>query len=196
MNFSKAKKYLLSRLEKEFNPLLLYHGVHHTRQVISSAMRIGKNENISDSDMVLLKTAALFHDAGILVTYRGHEAVSVQIAKETLPQFGYDQQSIDLICELILATQLPQCPTTYLAEILCDADLDYLGGDKDRFLEIAESLYLELKGLGLVKSEEEWDKIQINFLTNHKYFTKYCQLTREPRKQKNIELIRKVTWDN
>jgi predicted metal-dependent HD superfamily phosphohydrolase len=196
MNFSKAKKYLLSRLEKELNPLLLYHGVHHTRQVISSAIRIGRNENISDSDMLLLKTAALYHDAGILFTYRGHEAVSIQIAKETLPQFGYDQQSIDTICELIIATQLPQCPTTYLAEILCDADLDYLGGDKDRFLQIAESLFHELKGLGFVKTEEEWDKIQINFLTNHKYFTSYCKRTREPRKQKNIELIRKVSWSD
>jgi HD superfamily phosphodiesterase len=195
MNFSKAKDYMLPKLERELNQNLFYHGVHHTRQVISSAIRIGKNEGISDIDLILLKTAALFHDSGFLYTYRGHEAVSVQIAREILPNFGYDSHSIDLISELIISTQLPQCPTTFLSEILCDADLDYLGGDKDKFLQIAESLYLELKGLGMVKNEEEWDKIQINFLTNHKYFTQYCRKTREPRKQKNIDLIRKVTWD-
>jgi HD superfamily phosphodiesterase len=195
MNFSKAKDYLLPKLERELNQNLFYHGVHHTRMVIASSIRIGKNEGISDTEMILLKTAALFHDSGFLYTYRGHEAVSVQIARETLPNFGYDSHSIDLISELIISTQLPQCPTTLLAEMLCDADLDYLGGDKDKFLQIAESLYLELKGLGMVKNEEEWDKIQINFLTNHKYFTQYCRKTREPRKQKNIDLIRKVTWD-
>ena len=195
MNFSKAKDYMLPKLERELNPNLFYHGVHHTRQVITSSIRIGKNEGLSDVELILLKTAALFHDSGFLYTYRGHEAVSVQIARETLPSFGYDSHSIDLISELIISTQLPQCPTTFLAEILCDADLDYLGGDKDKFLQIAESLYLELKGLGMVKNEEEWDKIQINFLTNHKYFTQYCRKTREPRKQKNIDLIRKVTWD-
>jgi HD superfamily phosphodiesterase len=195
MNFSKAKDFLLPKLERELNPNLFYHGVHHTRQVLASSIRIGKNEGISDSDMLILKTAALFHDSGFLFSYRGHENYSIQIARETLPNFGYDSSSIDLICELIIATQLPQCPTNLLAEILCDADLDYLGGDKDKFITIAESLYLELRGLGFVKNEEEWDKIQINFLTNHKYFTKYCQRTREPRKQKNIDLIRKVTWD-
>lgn len=195
MNFSKVKEYMLPKLERELNPNLFYHGVHHTHQVIASATRIGKNEGISDTDLILLKTAALFHDCGFLFTYRGHEAVSVQIARETLPNFGYDSELIDLISELIVSTQLPQCPTTFLAEILCDADLDYLGGEKNKFLQIAESLYLELKGLGFVKNEEEWDKIQLQFLTNHKYFTKFCQKTREPRKQKNIELIRKVTWD-
>lgn len=195
MNFSKAKEFILPKLERELNPNLFYHGVHHTRQVLASAIRIAKNAGISDSDMILLKTAALFHDSGFLFSYRGHEAISVQIAKETLPNFDYDNESINLIGELIMSTQLPQCPTTFLAEILCDADLDYLGGNKDKFIQIAESLYLELRGLEFVKNEVEWDKIQIQFLTNHKYFTKYCQLTREPRKQKNIDLIRKVTWD-
>ena len=195
MNFLKAKEFLMPKLERELNPNLFYHGAHHTRQVIASSIRIAKNEGISEPELLLLKTAALFHDSGFLYTYRGHEAASVQISRESLPQFGYDSQSIDIIGELIISTQLPQCPTTFLAEILCDADLDYLGGDKDKFLQIAESLYLELKGLEMVKNEEEWDKIQINFLSNHKYFTKYCQLTREPRKQKNIDLIRKVTWD-
>ena len=195
MNFSKAKEFILPKLERELNPNLFYHGVHHTRQVLASSIRIAKNAGISDSDMILLKTAALFHDSGFLFSYRGHEAISVQIAKETLPNFDYDSESINLIGELIMSTQLPQCPTTFLAEILCDADLDYLGGNKDKFIQIAESLYLELRGLEFVKNEVEWDKIQIQFLTNHKYFTKYCQLTREPRKQKNIDLIRKVTWD-
>ena len=70
----------MPKLERELNPNLFYHGVHHTRQVLASAIRIGKNEGISDSDLLILKTAAVFHDSGFLFTYRGHEDVSVQIA--------------------------------------------------------------------------------------------------------------------
>ena len=196
MNFSKAKKFLLSKLEKELNPNLFYHGVHHTRQVINSTIRIGKHEEISHTDFILLKTAALYHDSGFLFAYRGHEDFSIQIAKETLPNFGYDNKSIEIICDLILSTHFPQCPKSFLAEILCDADLDYLGSNKEKFYRIAKSLYLELKKQGLVNNEEEWNKIQIQFFNNHKFFTKYCQKTREPRKLKNIEFIRNVSWDN
>ncbi|MDA0973125.1 MAG: hypothetical protein O2867_05255 [Bacteroidetes bacterium] len=41
-----------------------------------------------------------------------------------------------------MATKVPQEPKDHLARILCDADLDYLGGDD--YDEIAGGLYQEL----------------------------------------------------
>ena len=75
-----------------------------------------------------------------------HEAAGCVIARETLPEFGFDKKSIARIEEMIMATKVPQQPTTQLARILCDADLDYLGGME--YTEISTTLYQELSENG------------------------------------------------
>ena len=55
----------------------------------------------------LLRTAALFHDAGFITTYKGHEAESCRLAHEFLPRFDYEPRQIVLICGMIEATSHP-----------------------------------------------------------------------------------------
>jgi hypothetical protein len=63
------------------------------------------------------------------------------IAKEYLPLFGFAEKDIDCICGMIMATKIPQQPRTKLQEIICDADLDYLG--RDDFYTIGRTLFEE-----------------------------------------------------
>ena len=81
-----------------------------------------------------------------------------------------------------------------LEQIMCDADLDYLG--RDDFHEIADSLRRELRDHGKIKSDRLWDEIQVKFLTQHKYFTKSAIKLRRAKKMQHIEEIKKRLEEN
>ncbi|MFC2114610.1 HD domain-containing protein [Bacteroidota bacterium] len=181
---------MLRRLEKELNPELHYHGVHHTIDVIASCKRLCEAEGVNSSDMLLLQTAAVFHDSGFLQTYKGHEEVSCDYARDILPGYGYRADEIKHIREMIMATQIPQSPKSYLANILCDADLDYLG--RNDFDPIAHSLYKELMAYNMIIDEKQWNMIQVSFLSNHIYFTKTAKESRESKKQQKLDELKAI----
>ena len=182
------EKFIVGKLQKELPDDLKYHALAHTIDVTNAAEANGITEGISGDELILLKTAALFHDAGFIKTYTKNEPVAVEYAKEFLPLFGYSQEQIQTIADMILSTQLPQSPKTLLEEILCDADLDYLG--RKDFYEIGERLKEELLIKGLINDEVEWDDLQIKFLERHSYFTKTAMLSRSEEKEKRLEEIK------
>jgi uncharacterized membrane-anchored protein YitT (DUF2179 family)/predicted metal-dependent HD superfamily phosphohydrolase len=169
MRFEEARIFLLNKLENELPPDLNYHNIHHTREVMAAVEELATMENISGKDLVLLKTAALFHDSGYLSVYDGHEHASCELAISFLPDFDYNTENIQNICQLIKATQMPQTPLDKSAQILCDADLYYLGTNDYR--ENAENLFLEMQKVGIIKHRTEWTERQIKFLEDHQYFT-------------------------
>ena len=79
-----------------------------------------------------------------------------------------------------MATRVPQQPHNHLEQILCDADLDYLG--REDFLEIGSKLFLELQVYGIINDEKEWDRLQVRFLEQHHYFTQTAISTRKEKK--------------
>jgi hypothetical protein len=158
--------------------------------VVTQAEMIGFGEDIDDENLLLLKTAALFHDSGHILGYDDHEFFSTLIAREILPDFYYTQNQIDKICELIMATKMPPDPKNKLEEIMCDADLDYLG--RSDMVPVSNMLYKELKEYSKIGSWQEWNQLQIKFITKHQYFTKTAMSLREVNKQKQIERIRKL----
>jgi len=109
------------------------------------------------------------------------------MAREILPKYGYSQEQIDVIDGLIKATEIPQSPKTLLEQIMCDADLDYLG--RDDFHDIASLLRRELREHGKIDSDRLWDEIQVKFLTAHTYFTKSAISTRRVKKMKHLDEI-------
>jgi uncharacterized protein len=189
MNLPEAEHFILQKLGSELPVSLYYHGLHHTLDVVESAERIARAEGLSDEEtLTLLRTAALFHDAGFLFTYQGHEAEGCRLVREVLPGFAYSPGQIATICGMIEATKIPQSPKNLLEEIICDADLDYLG--RADFDVIAGYLYRELKARDLVADERTWDAIQIKFLERHRYRTLTAQATRQPVKQLHVQKLR------
>ena len=183
---------IVKQLYKErLNPKLTYHGFHHVLDVLNACNAHINRESIKQGEADLLRTAALLHDTGVLWTYTNHETRGIKYARTLLPTLGYEKSEIDTICDLIRATELPQSPKNTLEEIICDADLDYLGTNS--FYTIGETLFKEFIAYKVVKNEEEWDKLQVNFLENHHYFTDFCKENREPKKQIRIKEI-KAKW--
>ena len=190
IQFTDLQELMLSKFEKELPPQLYYHNIKHTIDVVTQVELIGLGEGVDDEDLLLLKTAALFHDSGHILGYEDHERFSTIIAREILPDYYYTQKQIDKICELIFATRMPPDPKNRLEEIMCDADLDYLG--RSDMIPVSTLLYRELKEHNMIKSWNEWNRLQIKFITNHQYFTKTALSLREVNKLKQIERIKKL----
>ncbi len=190
MQFERVKELMVERLSNGLSEKLYYHGVQHTLDVLKVCEDRAEQESLSVSEHKLLCTAAIMHDSGFLNVIKEHEKEGVTIARELLPDFGYSPEDIDAIASMIMATKIPQQPNTKLERIICDADLDYLG--RDDFYNIGNRLFMELKDLGVVSDEKDWDALQIKFLSNHSYHTAFSVEHREPQKQqKLIELKEK-----
>lgn len=182
---------MVERLSKDLSSKLHYHGVHHTLDVLKVCEESAQRESLSESEIILLCTAAVMHDSGFLNGIQEHEKEGVAIAKTLLPDFGYSEKDIDAIAGMIMATKIPQQPTSKLEQIICDADLDYLG--RDDFYLIGNKLYRELEELGVVNNEKDWDALQIKFLSSHTYHTDFSLSEREPRKQEKLNAL-KEKW--
>jgi uncharacterized membrane-anchored protein YitT (DUF2179 family)/predicted metal-dependent HD superfamily phosphohydrolase len=187
IQFDIVYSYLISKLEADLPLHLGYHDVDHVKSVIEVCEKIGKAEGINDEEMLLLRTAALFHDSGFLKRYVDHEEASCVIASEILPRFGYTDEQIKGINKLIMVTRLPQQPDDKLGQILCDADLHYLG--TDRYFQSAEYLYHEFKNISLVKNRRDWQRKQVQFLGAHHYFTQTAIREYATRKGENLKLV-------
>jgi len=186
--FTDLQEVILDRLEKELPVYLYYHNVKHTIDVLTQAELIGLGEGVTDEELLLLKTAGLFHDFGHIIGYDNHEYFGTQLAWEYLPKYGYNKQQIETICEVIMATKLPPKPETLLQNIICDSDLDYLG--RTDFIPVSNNLYRELKEQNKIGSLNDWNKLQIKFISSHQYFTKTANSLREVNKQKQIDRIK------
>jgi len=190
IKFEDLNDYVLDRLERELPKHLYYHNYKHTIDVTIGVEIIGEGEGIGGEDMLLLKTAALFHDFGQVVGAIDHEERSCKIAEEVLPEFGYDQEQIKIIKGIIMATKLPPQPKTKLEEIIADADLDYLG--RRDMVPVSDALYRELKVQGIIGSFNDWNKLQVKFLSVHQYFTKTARTMRTVNKEEQIERIKSL----
>jgi uncharacterized protein len=188
-DFQIMKEKVLTMLTMHGNPVLTYHTPGHTKDVLRCCERIALEEGItSKKSLLLLKIAALYHDTGFLLAYRGHEEKSCLLARSDLASLEFAPEDIEKICSMIMATKIPQSPKNHLEEIICDADLDYLG--RDDFETISNHLRNEFFKLGVVKTEEEWMQLQIGFFESHSYFTRSAREKRNFKKLKHLEQLK------
>ena len=190
IQFTDIQEIILDKLEMDLPGYLFYHNVKHTVDVVTEVELIGWAEGCTDEEILILKTAALFHDAGHIVAYDNHEYYGTQIARQMLPEFKYTSDQIERICSLILSTKLPPKPTNLLENIICDSDLDYLG--RSDFIPVSNTLYEELKAQNKMGSLNDWNKIQVKFISGHQYFTKTARKLREVNKQLQIDRIQSL----
>jgi predicted metal-dependent HD superfamily phosphohydrolase len=190
MNYHAAKAFILDELENGLAEDLYYHGVHHTLDVLKVSEELCLLEKVSPYETMLVKTAALFHDSGFLMGNKMHEAQGCRLSQAYLPTYGYTDKEIDIICGMIMATKIPQSPQNYLESILCDADLDYLG--RSDFYTIGRTLFEELKAYDVLHSEEAWNRLQVSFLKNHRFFTQTTIHRRDAGKARHLAALEEI----
>lgn len=190
LRYDDLEEVILTKLENELPKNLYYHNLKHTIDVITEVEIIGRKEGINDQDMLIIKTAALFHDTGFILSYNEHEECSVKMARHILPKYFYSEQQIDQVSNLIMHTKFPPEPKTNLEMIMCDADLDYLG--RTDFIPVSGNLYRELKEHSKIKSIDDWNRLQIKFIENHQYFTETARNMRDVNKNRQLDKLREL----
>ena len=190
IRFNDIEEVIIERLTKELTQQMYYHNAEHTIDVITQIEILGRGENVSEEELLIIKTAALMHDVGFLVSYNDHETKSIEIAKEVLPAYQYSSAQIDAIVELIEVTRPEVKPANKLEYIMKDADLDYLG--RSDFMRISEKLYKELIEFDKEITQIEWLKKQYGFLLKQQYYTDTAKQIRQINKEKHLEKIKEM----
>jgi adenylate cyclase len=185
------EEYIMDRMHKELSDKLFYHNIQHTGHVYRQVELLGQGEEVSQEDMLLLRSAALLHDMGYIETYDEHESRSVEYAREILPLYRFKEDHIDAICKLIMATKLPPGPSNLLEKIICDANLDHLG--RADFLIQSDRLFQEYLQYKKIKTKKEWNLKQVELLENHEFFTETARKLQEISKEQQIENIRQFS---
>lgn len=167
-----------------------YHTIQHTKNVVNAVQEISQYEKITSDELELLIIAAWFHDTGYTVSKENHEIESTKIATKFLKENGVDEERIQDINKLILATIFNYQPKSLLEKIICDADFYHLSNDD--YETNIELLREEWKLEDLLEySDIEWIKININFLENkHDFKTDFAKKNWQFQKEKNINKLK------
>ncbi|MFW6223062.1 MAG: HD domain-containing protein [Bacteroidota bacterium] len=191
MQLDKVKELVLKKLKKELKPNLYYHNFQHTIDVCESVDRLAEMENIKGEDLILLQTAAVFHDTGFLWRYENNEELACKYARQILVDYDYSTAQSNHICKMIMATQIPQQPEDLMGMILCDADLDYIGrGD---FFITALRLHREWSENSNMKiTFKDWYLKQQSFIIHHDFFTPSARELRNEKKAHNLAQVKEL----
>lgn len=185
-----AEAYVTQQFEQNADPVLVYHNLGHTRQVVKAASQISAFYRLRDDDLTIVMVAAWFHDMGyVLGVRKGHEEKGAEVARVFLQQQQAPDHLVDGVSACILATRLPQNPDTLLEQIVCDADLFHLGSKDYRDLDKKLRTEAELVTGEKIPSEK-WTLGSIAFLESHRYHTTYCQTLQKAQKEENLEKLR------
>ncbi|MEM7039751.1 MAG: Pycsar system effector family protein [Bacteroidota bacterium] len=180
-----AQDFVVAEFNHRNNGKQLYHNLDHTVSVVKAAESIAAGAQLSAEETEEVVLAAWFHDVGFMGNGEGHEAVSAAIAASFLQEQAYPQARIEKVKTAIMATQMPQSPQNTMEQVLCDADLHYVGTKS--YVDISDLLRTEWEFLmAKVYTNEDWVASQIDFLTTHKFHTPFAQLEFSKRKSKNI----------
>lgn len=184
-----TKKHCIGLLLKSRCKSLPFHNLEHTMEVYENTLRIGMYENLAVAEIEPILLAALFHDTGNARVFEGHEDYSTIEARNFLLLQEYPVEKIDSVLDCIKTTRMPQQPNTIYQRIICDADLYHLG--TSAFLSKNELLRREWATfLGTEYSDARWLSMNIEFLQQHQFHTKYGKEILEPVKHENIEMLK------
>ena len=170
----------------------LYHNLAHTKRVVSKTIELAEVIGVSETESYQLQIAAWFHDIGYIKSKDAHEKASVELAAAFLQEHNLPKADIDIISQLILATEMHYEPVTQLEKIIRDADASHLGSKN--YFDVSELLRKEWE-LTLEKhlTEEEWIELNIGFLTKHRFYTVAAATAFEKTKGKNLaQLIKSL----
>ena len=179
--------YVTDLLEKQLPKEFYYHDFFHTFSVVNASDMLGDMNDISKAEKRIVLIAAWFHDTGYTKQIAGHEKQGASIAEQFLKSKEIDDTEIEAVKACILATQFPQQPQNMLERIICDADMMHVS--EPNFMERSNQLRKEWEAQGKHLTDKEWYQVNINFMNNHSFHTKYCIEQLQKAKSKNLKKV-------
>lgn len=188
---ARASAYVYELFKNELPRDVLYHSYDHTVETAKAADRIGREEGLSDEDMLLVMLAAWFHDTGFIEGADDHEERSVARAREFLTEQGFAEDQLEKVEQLILSTKPGHSSANKRERVLHDADIVHIG-KKKKFFRYSERLRKELEEReGREFSDQEWAEVQLEFLMRTDFETDYARKKYGKRRGRNLESVQK-----
>ncbi|MES2589055.1 MAG: adenylate/guanylate cyclase domain-containing protein [Bacteroidota bacterium] len=187
-DFDHMQKDILNRLKSQLPENIVYHDLNHTLNVEKAAVRFARLEGVSEYEIMLLRTAVYYHDSGFLVQYHQNEDFGIKMAKNLLPYYGFDENEIKIIVDIIEVTKGVLKPQNLLQEIMLDADHDYLG--RADYYHVAKKLREEMANYEIYMTDVEWIDFQLDYLEKkHEFYTETAKNIRQGgKKARMLEL--------
>jgi HD superfamily phosphodiesterase len=188
--YKKVAAYVTGLFDEYPHPNLIFHNLEHTQNVVDRTQEISAHYNLTEEEMLILYTAAWFHDTGhLFADINEHEEKSNELMETFMKNEDYSEDFITQISSCIFATRMPHEPKNILQEIICDADTYHFGTNE--FKKTNKAVRKEYKLRKYDPVIADWEKNTVELLESHQYFTSYCQALLEEGKKKNIERARK-----
>jgi len=170
---------------------LYFHSLEHTQEVVQHAFEIGRRENVSAEELLILQVAAWFHDVGHLDgDLLDHELRSVDAASRFFAEKGVDDPNfIQRVTDAIMATRMPHVPGDKLGEIMCDADVYHFGTSD--FRKTNKRVRKELSARTSPAVVTDWPQRTLMLLQSQHFFTPYSRQKLEEGKAENIRWLKK-----
>jgi len=181
----KADNYVFELFKNSSNSSLIFHDYKHTADVVKGAIEISASIGLNSEELEIVTLAAWFHDTGYLEICEGHEQISIKVAKQFLENENYESGKLQKVVGCILATQLIKEPENKIQDVICDADTLNIGtSDYQLRSKILRAEQEQITGI--MVSDLDWIKSELEFLKNHRFYTRYAQITYNETKAKNI----------
>ena len=194
MNYMKILEHVQHHVQHFFKTqqaeVLIYHNIVHTEEVVGHAAKMAEHYKLHEKETFIVVAAAWFHDTGYWTgSSAGHEVRGAEMAKIYLNEHEVKEEVIEAVQGCIRATVIPQKPTNFLEQIVCDADLYHFGTDK--FADRNKLMRKEVEQRDGIKIDKgEWRKSTIKLLEDHHYQTDYCQNLLDEKKAKNLQKLK------
>lgn len=182
---NEAEAFVIRYLNENLDSNFVYHNLAHTQRVVAKTKELTEEDDLNDIEKQLLLIAAWFHDTGFTKTINGHEEESVKIASSFLRDHNIDEEHINTVGKIILATKMENKPKSKLEGLIRDADSAHISSKK--YENYASLLRKEWElTLGKKVTKSEWIQENVDFLTNHTFHSEIAMKKWQSRKGKNL----------
>ncbi|SDR86628.1 Predicted metal-dependent phosphohydrolase, HD superfamily [Formosa sp. Hel1_31_208] len=180
-----TEKYVISYLNDNLDSKFVYHNLAHTQRVVGKVQELIESIKLDEPQKSHLLIAAWFHDTGFTKTIEGHEKESAKIASAFLKSQGASEDTIHVVSDIILATQMDLKPKNELEGLIRDADCAHVSSKKyDEYAALLRKEWELTKGK--IISKPDWIQDNISFLTNHTFYSDIAARKWEKRKGQNL----------
>lgn len=185
---AESEKYIAALMTEKLPENVIFHNLHHTLLVKQFAETIGEHSGLTEDEMNILRTGALFLHAGFVNSFEQSHEESAGIASSFLAEHDVDPSVAAHVADLIRAARIPQQPKDRIAEALCDADMMYIAseGAIERFDLLVDETALHQPN---IKKRQYFEKGWISFFAAHTYFTDYGKNVLQPEKEATVRRL-------
>ena len=187
--YKKIEHYVTGLYETLQDDTLAFHNLKHTESVVDRTKEIAGHYHVNEKEMLILYTAAWFHDTGYLFTEPSrHEEMSAEVMRKFMLDHTNDTELINEIEQCIMATKSPRNPTNLLQQIICDADTYNLGSKE--FKETNKRVRKECKLKTGDVNKLDFARSTIKMLEEHQFYTTYCKDLLSVTKELNMKKLK------